>query len=81
MVRTQMQLTEEQAAVLKRVAATRHLSVAELIRQAVDLFIRTSTFISEGERRSRAIDIAGRFGSGKKNISKEHDSYLAEALR
>jgi predicted DNA-binding protein len=36
MIRTQIQLTEEQAARLKAVAARRGISMAEVIRQAVD---------------------------------------------
>lgn len=36
MIRTQIQLTEEQARALKALAAARHVSVAELIRQSVD---------------------------------------------
>ena len=35
MVRTQIQLTEEQAKALRKIAITSHLSVAELIRRAV----------------------------------------------
>jgi len=78
MVRTQIQLTEEQASALKKLALSQHLSIAELIRQAVDNMIKTSTTIDIEERRKRAIDIAGRFSSGKRDISREHDKYLAE---
>jgi len=77
MVRTQIQLTEEQVKALKKIALSRHLSIAELIRQAVDTVIRTNT---TEERRKRAIDIVGRFSSGKRDISRKHDTYLAEAF-
>ncbi len=80
MVRTQIQLTEEQASALKKLALSRHLSIAELIRQAVDNMIKTSTTIDIEERRKRAIEVAGRFSSGKRDISREHDKYLAEAF-
>ena len=80
MVRTQIQLTEAQAKTLKRLAHSRHLSVAELIRQAVDNMIKTSTLGDIEERRKRALAVVGKFSSGKRDISKEHDKYLAETF-
>lgn len=80
MVRTQIQLTEEQVKALKKMALSRHLSIAEIIRQAVDTVIRTNTVVGIKERRKRAIDIVGRFSSGKRDISRKHDTYLAEAF-
>ncbi len=79
MVRTQIQLNEKQAEGLKKMAAFRHLSVAELIRQAVDEMLKANRAIDSGERKKRALEIAGRFRSGKRDISREHDKYFAEA--
>jgi hypothetical protein len=73
-------LTEEQVKALKKIALSRHLSIAEIIRQAVDTVIRTNTMVDIEERRKRAIDIVGRFSSGKRDISRKHDTYLAEAF-
>lgn len=81
MVRTQIQLTEVQASTLKRLARSRQLSMAELIRQAVDNLIETSTMGNIDDMRKKALEAVGRFGSGKRDISKEHDKYLAEAIR
>lgn len=78
MVRTQIQLTEEQSKALKRLAASRQLSIAELIRQAVDGLIKSGPSESMEERRRRAVGMAGKFGSGRRDISKEHDKYLGE---
>ncbi len=80
MIRTQIQLTEKQAKKLKRIAASRHHSVAELIRQAVDNMIKTALSVDIEEKRSRAVAAAGRFGSGLQDLSAEHDKYLAEAF-
>jgi len=77
MVRTQIQLTEEQARALKQLAASRHLSIAELIRQAVDTLLSSHTAVHIEDRRKKAIEIVGRFRSGERDISKEHDKYLA----
>jgi hypothetical protein len=79
MVRTQIQLTEDQAKALKKIALSRHLSMAELIRKAVDTIIRSSVLVDGEERHKRAMAIVGKFGSGKRDISKKHDLYLTEA--
>ncbi len=81
MIRTQVQLTEEQARVLKNLASMRQVSVAELIRQSVDALIRSSREIDAKERRRRAIAAAGRFHSGASDISTKHDEYLEEAFQ
>ena len=78
MIRTQIQLTESQAEVLKNAAARRGVSMAELIRQSVDQFLVSEP--SQEDLRLRAAQVAGRFRSGKKDISIRHDEYLSEAL-
>ncbi|MEK6583057.1 MAG: ribbon-helix-helix protein, CopG family [Nitrospirota bacterium] len=80
MVRTQIQLTEKQSKSLKKIAASRHLSVAELIRQSVDNMIKSASFVDIEERRRRALAAVGRFSSGLRDLSREHDKYLAEAF-
>jgi predicted transcriptional regulator len=81
MIRTQVQLTEEQVRALRNLASVRQVSVAELIRQSVDTLIRSSGAIDAAERRRRAIAAAGRFHSGASDISAKHDEYLAEAFQ
>lgn len=78
MVRTQIQLTEDQAKALKKIAQSRHLSVAELIRKAVDTVIKSNTVVNAEERHKRAMEIVGKFSSGKRDVSKKHDLYLSE---
>lgn len=79
MVRTQIQLTDEQSHELKRLAAERRTSVAELIRQATEGLLRDSAKISGADRRQRALAAAGHFRSGNQDLSARHDDYLAEA--
>ena len=79
MVRTQIQLTEAQAKTIKKVAMEKGTSVAEVIRRAVENMVQSSPKVSNQERISRAIEIAGKFRSGKGNVSRKHDEYLTEA--
>ena len=81
MVRTQIQLTEDQAKKVHKIAAHRGVSMAEVIRDAIDGVIRPEARTVPEDRRKRALDIVGKFRSGKKDVSKRHDAYLAEALK
>jgi hypothetical protein len=78
MVRTQIQLPEEQVVLLKKMAAAQHKSMAEIIRQAIDYFANAKQAGGEGLCRRRAMAAAGRFRSGVKDLAASHDSYLAE---
>lgn len=80
MVRTQIQLTEYQAKALKELAAATERSMAELIRQSVDAFLRSSAHSSRQERKRRALAAVGRFRSGATDLSVNHDRYLSEAF-
>jgi hypothetical protein len=79
MIRTQIQLTGEQAAKLKRVAAERGVSMAEVIRDAVDGIPdrddRAGRFARaiEAIRKSRFRDREDRT-----DVSVRHDEYLAD---
>ncbi len=81
MVRTQIQLTEQQVSVLKQLAAQQHVSMAELIRRALDLFTMSPDVTITQERRKRALAAAGRFHSGKNDLAARHDDYLIEAFK
>ena len=79
MIRTQIQITPEQAQALKRLAAREGKSVAELIRISVDTMLRTGGIKDQDHLRRRAIAAAGKL-AGPKNLAESHDDYLAEAL-
>jgi len=81
MVRTQIQLPEQQVTLLKRLAAQQHVSMAELIRRAVDLFTLSPDATNIMERRKRAIAAVGRFHSGRGDLAARHDDYLVEAFK
>jgi hypothetical protein len=81
MIRTQIQLTEQQAEVLKATAARQGVSMAEVIRQSIDHLIETAGTPSQKELRQRAAAAAGRFRSSRGDVSVHHDDYLADAIR
>jgi hypothetical protein len=72
-----VQLTAEQARALKRAAADRGVSIAEVIRQALDQHLGRQ---SSELRRQRAIRSVGGFRSGLGDVSVEHDDHLGEAF-
>jgi hypothetical protein len=80
MVRTQVQLTEEQVKALRRISSSTGQSVADLVRQGVDRFLATQSIASRQERIERAMRVAGKFSSGKPDGSTRHDDYLAAAF-
>jgi Arc/MetJ-type ribon-helix-helix transcriptional regulator len=79
MIRTQIQLTDEQVEALRRRARGENVSIAELVRRAIDAFTRVEP-PDDRERRARAIRAAGRLGSGVRETSSRHDEALADAL-
>ena len=72
----QIQLTEGQASALKEIAQQQGVSMAELIRRAVE------RIVEEGDKEDkwrRASSVIGRYRSGRSDVSGNHDQYLDEA--
>jgi RecA/RadA recombinase len=74
-------LTAEQAKKVKKIAASRGVSMAEVIRDAVEGAIRSDVGGVSDTKRRRALEIVGKFRSGKRDVSRKHDLYLAEAWK
>jgi len=81
MVRMQVQLDDAQSEALRRQAADTGRSIADLIREGVDLYLAASKKPTREEQVQRALAASGRFASGTKDASTRHDHYLAEAFR
>lgn len=80
MERTQISLTSEQAARLRRVAARRGTSMAALIRDAVDRVLPTDDEDDPAQRWQRALGAVGAFEGQTADVSGDHDRYLDEAF-
>lgn len=77
MIRMQIQLTDEQAAALRRRANARRVSMAAVVREAVDRELATGSERSAAW--ARALAVVGRYRGDPANVSVEHDAYLDEA--
>jgi hypothetical protein len=82
MVRTQIQLTEEQARRLRAWAAENGVSLAEAIRRSVDRMLSDTTADLEA-RYARAATVIGSLEDpeGATDISTHHDRYLDKSFR
>ena len=79
MIRTQIQLTPEQARTLKALSATSGRSVADLVREGVDHVLRDQSHVTRGERMRRAARLFGAFESGSQDLAARHDEHFADA--
>ena len=79
MVRTQIQLTTDQAAQLKRLASASGRSMADLVREGVERLLRDLPGHSRSERMLQAARVFGTFTSGTRDLSNRHDDHFAEA--
>jgi len=77
MFRTQIQLTEEQARMLKELSRAGNESMASLIRQAIDRFLVTARPNHGGQYR-QALAVVGKYKTGQSDIAVAHDRYLEE---
>ena len=78
MLRTQIQLKEEQMEWLRHKARARGVSVSQLIRESIK-FYRTHEEQLPKNRKRKAMEAVGRFSSGTTDASERHDDYLAQA--
>lgn len=90
MIRTMVQLTEEQLQALKALAKARKTSVASLVRESVAQYVSEATKEAEREEKwRRAMEFLDyiehhpdefRDVEGKSDVSTNHDEYFAQAI-
>lgn len=88
MIRTMIQLTEEQMQALKALAKQRKTSVAKLVRESVAAYVAvTPRELTREEKRLRALEALDyirqnpqkfRDIEGKTDVAENHDKYLNE---
>ena len=77
MIRMQIQVSQEQAAALKRRARARNVSVAAVVRDAIDRELNGTD--DRAAAWTRAWSAVGRFRGDGANVAEEHDRYLVDA--
>jgi hypothetical protein len=79
-IRTQIQLTEQQSTRLREAARRSGVSTAEVIRRSVDCYLDQDGLApAPTSTRSMALEIIGKWSCGLTDISDRHDDYLDEA--
>ena len=84
MVRTQIQLTDEQYKQLRRWAARLGISFAEAVRRCVTERLSAEERVSNRKALIRdALEVLGAYEDpdGLPNVAVDHDRYLPEAVR
>lgn len=79
MIRTQIQLNENQARDLRREAHIAGLSFAEMIRRCVD-YALPKISAQRSQRYALASQVIGRFSADADDIAENHDEYLDDAF-
>ena len=69
MVRTQILLTEEQAARLRELAISEGKSMAELVRQGVDYILQARPLATREERQQWALSVVGQFSADTPDLA------------
>ena len=80
MIRTQIQLTEDQHTLLRELSRDTREPIAALIRKAIDQFLitrRPDRFYLYRQAQS----VIGKYEAGVPDISLKHDKYLGEAFK
>ena len=79
MVRTHVQLTDEQSRYLRHAAAERGVSVAAIIRDSIERCALQYPLRDDKELRRRALRAAGCLRGTPPDLATDHDKYAAEA--
>lgn len=81
MVRRQVQFTAEELAGVQALARETSSSFAAVVRDAVDSYLaRRAHDVSRPSSAGRIDFIAGKYRSGRHDISRRHDDYFADSV-
>jgi Arc/MetJ-type ribon-helix-helix transcriptional regulator len=81
MERTQISLEERQARRLRQLARRRGVSMAHLIREAVERVYGSTDQAADDARWERAMGAIGSGHGGGDAVARDHDRYLEELYR
>jgi hypothetical protein len=76
-IRTQVSLTEDQMARLRREARRRHVSLAAVVRDAIDRTVPDEDQ-ARTDRMEALLGVAGTAASGTGSVARNHDELLRD---
>lgn len=79
--RIRMQFEKVQLEALRRLSAETGRPLVDLVHEGMELYLNSRKCTTREELIQRARLAAGKFSSGKKDISVAHDRHLAEIFR
>ena len=79
MVRTQIQLEEDQMKWLRTRAQEKGVSISRLIREGICRYRESEERFSETKKK-KALEVIGRYSSNHSDVSERHDQYLTTAF-
>lgn len=77
MIRTQVSLTPEQMGRLRQEARRRHVSLAAVVRDAIDRVVPDEDELRR-DRIDALLSVAGSASSGSGTVARDHDEVVAE---
>ena len=80
MIRTQIQLTDDQVRSLQELAAVEGRSMADLVRDAVRALVHGRRRADREALKRRSLASLGRFHSGASDLASAHDRHLDDAF-
>ena len=75
MIRTQVQLEEDQIQWLRTTAKDTGVSISQLVRDSISFFMKQKI---NSTNKEKALQAVGSFASGKSDIARNHDKYLTK---
>lgn len=80
MVTTPVNLTDEELEALRDLAEREGVPVDQVIRRGINAVLGAEAEAEADTRQRRAVAAIGAFHSGRHDVSRRHDEYLADAL-
>lgn len=78
MIRTQIQLSEDQAKRLRDLAAREGRSMADIVRESLSEYLPRHQEVDREELKRRSLEVLGTFRSGAPDVAERHDRHLDE---
>ena len=66
---------------MKEISTDKNISLEEAIREAISFYLSSNITIDKASKIQDALSIIGKYNSGRKDISINHDKYLEKEFK